>query len=261
MGRHGRAVQPRVADGGGQRRQPHADTVGAPDAGHRRHHLQREAGPVLDGAAVGIGAVVGAVAQELLQQVAVGGMHFHAVEAGRLGTQRGLAIVLDQPRDLVGAQGARHGRRLEAVLGEDAAAGLQGRRRDRRGAAFLQAGVRHAAHMPQLQHDLAAGGVHGVGHVAPRGHVVVGVDARREGVAAALAGDVGGLGDEQAGGGALGVVGGGQRCLHAVHARTGAGERGHDDAVLHIDGAQAGGGEQGRGGGHGGLQVRGLLRG
>ena len=74
-----------------------------PDVDHRLSDLEREADAVLDRAAVGVGALVGAVAQELVDQIAVGGVDFDAVEAGSLGVFGRRGIVRDDPRDLVEA--------------------------------------------------------------------------------------------------------------------------------------------------------------
>jgi hypothetical protein len=80
--------------------------AGADLRGDGLHHLQQQPRPVRDRAAVGIAAVVDAVAQELLQQVAVGAVHLHPVEAGGDGVARGRAVVGDDARQLVGAQRA-----------------------------------------------------------------------------------------------------------------------------------------------------------
>lgn len=80
----------------GHRRQAHAGALGADFIGNRLHHLGKQAGAVFDIATVGVGALVGAVAQELVQQIAVGRMHFHAVEAGIDRVARRDAVVLDQ---------------------------------------------------------------------------------------------------------------------------------------------------------------------
>ena len=60
-----------------------ADPVAADRLGDGPGHLDREAGVGLGGAAVRVGAGVGGLAQELVDQVAVGGVHLDAVEARR----------------------------------------------------------------------------------------------------------------------------------------------------------------------------------
>ena len=93
----------------GARRMPTRDA--RPDLGDRVDDLEREARAVLDRAAIGIRALVGAVAQELVDQVAVGAVDFDAVEAGALGVVGGVRIVGDDlPRSRPSA--ARAARRL-----------------------------------------------------------------------------------------------------------------------------------------------------
>ncbi|MNL28938.1 hypothetical protein D3C87_1506040 [compost metagenome] len=86
--------------------------------------------------------------------------------------------------------------------------------------------------MPQLRHDAAAGGVYGIGHLLPACHLRVGPQARHVLVAHAVFGDGHALGNQQAGGGALGVVLG-HDCVGDMHGLGGAqpGQRRHDDAV------------------------------
>ena len=74
---------------------------GAPDRDDGVRHFQHQPGAVLDRAAVGVGALVAAVLQELVEQIAVGAMHLDAVEAGGLGVLGALAIGLDDAGDFV----------------------------------------------------------------------------------------------------------------------------------------------------------------
>lgn len=84
--------------------------------------------------------------------------------------------------------------------------------------------------MPQLHHNFAASGVHIVGHFLPRIQLLGAVQARHVGIALALLGNGGGLGDDQARRSALGIVSGrkwaGYRIWRAV-----ARQRRHHDAV------------------------------
>ena len=89
------------------RRQVHADPARAPHRDHGVGHFQHQARAVFDRAAVAVGALVAAVLQELVEQIAVGAMDLDAVEAGRLGVLRALAEGLDDRRDFVASQRAR----------------------------------------------------------------------------------------------------------------------------------------------------------
>ena len=64
-------------------RQPHRRPVGADDGGDRLRHLAQQPDAVLDRAAIIVVAQVGAVAQELVDQIAVRGVDLDAVEPGR----------------------------------------------------------------------------------------------------------------------------------------------------------------------------------
>jgi hypothetical protein len=58
-----------------RRARPHTSLTAA-------QHLEQQPRAVLDAAAVVVGALVGAVRQELVEQIAVGAVHLDAVEAG-----------------------------------------------------------------------------------------------------------------------------------------------------------------------------------
>jgi hypothetical protein len=85
----------------------HADAAGAEDGDGCVGAREHEAGAIFDGTAVLVGAVVGAVLKELVEEVAVGSMKLDAVEASELGVLRAAAKGLDDGFDLRDFEGAR----------------------------------------------------------------------------------------------------------------------------------------------------------
>ena len=99
--------------------------------------------------------VVGAVLQELVEQVAVCAVHLDAVKAGQLRILCATPVSLDDARNLglvERARGLELGHRTHQA---HVAGGLQGARPDRR-LAVEEAWVRDAAHVPDLGEDAAA---------------------------------------------------------------------------------------------------------
>lgn len=86
--------------GGGHGRDADPDPASADLLGNGIDHLEEKAGAVLDRAAIGVRAFIGAGAQELVDQIAVGSMDLDAVESGFDRGPRGLAVILDDAGDL-----------------------------------------------------------------------------------------------------------------------------------------------------------------
>ena len=78
------------------RREADADTVHADRVADRLQNLGNEAQAVLDRAAIFVGPEVGAVAKELVDQIAVGAVDLDAVEAGGDGVAGGRRIVAER---------------------------------------------------------------------------------------------------------------------------------------------------------------------
>jgi len=146
--------------------------------GHGPRHLHHQAGTVRGGAAVGVVPVVGGGGEELLQEVAVGTVDLHAVEAGvdrpagrigELGDDAPHLVRRQRPGRGVGAGGAVR----QATLATHREGG---RRDDPTLLGVREHGDATAVH--ELHGDAPAGLVDGVGDLAPPGHVLVRGEAR-----------------------------------------------------------------------------------
>lgn len=202
--------------------------------------LEGEARTLLDAAAPGVGAVVAGVLDELVDEVAVGGVDLDAVEAGRDGVPGRLRVVADEGPDLVLGQLARlrGGVRVDGhgAAGDEVVGSLF----------FQDAGVGGAAQRPQLQVGEGALGVDGVDDGPPLGDLLGRVDAGDVAVAAGARGDEGALGDDEGAGhgGALLVVvpHDGQRDVRVVGAEARHGR--HGDALRQLHAPDLEGGEE-----------------
>lgn len=96
----------------------HPGAVGTDLVGDRGGDLDRKAGAVLDGTAVAVGARVGVVGQELVHEVAVGGMDLDAVGARGDRERRSMAEGVDGLLDLVDLECPGLGHRLRSGGGE-----------------------------------------------------------------------------------------------------------------------------------------------
>jgi hypothetical protein len=120
---------------------------------------------------------------------------------------------------------------------------VDGGRRQRRAAVQQRVGA-HAAAVPQLREQAAAGGVHGLHHAVPAGHLRVVVETRRQLERGGVARHIGRFADDQARRRALRIIDGVGSGRDAVGAGTGARDGGHGDAVRQRQVAEAGGCEK-----------------
>ncbi len=152
--------------GVGAWREMHADASRAEYGDCGVGGFEHEAGAVLDGAAVLVGAVVGAVLQELVEEVAVGSVELYSIEACGLRVLCAATEGFYDSFDLVGFECAWDG--IVALWAEEADVAGCG---DGAGSDGLLAvdefGVGDAAYVPDLREDVSAFIVDGFGDGLP----------------------------------------------------------------------------------------------
>ncbi len=172
-------------------------------------------------------------------------MQLDAVEAGCQRAAGGMCILGHDGAHFSAVQGVRRDE-IGGAAGRVALAGrLDGRRRYRRGLLGQHRWMGDAAAVHQLHEDPCAFRVDRVRDLLPRRHLRVADDAWRTHIALAHGAGEHAFGNDQAGAGALAVVGDGHVGQHAagfVGARTR--HRCHDDAVAQGVGAEAQGMEE-----------------
>ena len=132
------------------------DEVGADPLADGADNLHREAHPVFTAAAPAIGALVGALANELVDEIAFRAHHLDAVITGRLGQRCCSREVANGAADLPLAHGARF---------ERGDGGLEGARRQTERMIGVTTG------MEDLQRYLAPLLMHGAGHLLVLAHL------------------------------------------------------------------------------------------
>ena len=181
-------------------------------------------------------APVGAGIDELVEQVAVGGVNLDALEA-RLESILGPAHVLsDEVGHLLDLQGPRRHERSQFplaffVLDQRLPLGWMAEGATGSIPSGCSEGAR-CADMPELQEDQAAGLVYRVGDQPPALDLLAAVNARRPGVALSLHRDLGCLANDEGGRGPLGIIAGVESGRHVARlAGPRPGQRRHDDPV------------------------------
>lgn len=170
------------------------DFGGSDDGDEVVNEVEEETGHVLGGAAVLIGAFIGGVVEEGVEEVAAGGVEFDAVEVGLMdGVVGGIIEVFFDVDEVVVVHdfGGFVG---EFESGDERAEGF-----DAGGGEGLSivaaAAVGHHAGVPELHEDGGILVLDGLGDGAPGGDLGVGVDAWGVGVGVGVGGDAGGFGN------------------------------------------------------------------
>ena len=183
-----------------KRREAYAQPVGANGSRHLVDDFEQEPGAVLFRPAIGIGALVGSVLQELLDQVAIRALQLHSIKSSLDRVQRGLTERADNDRNFRGLQGARNlGRHLLKVFGQCRNCGRNGRGRDGRASIRHERRVRVPSIVRDLHDDPAAAGVDGIGHCSPPGNLGCRIDPRSVRITLRLRTNRGSFRDDQPG--------------------------------------------------------------
>ncbi len=217
-------------------RDAHADPVCADGIGHGVDDLDREAGTVLRGSAVGVVAVVGRRVQELVQQVAVGRVDLDSVHPCRDGIARGLHVLADEAGDFAGLQGTRRDVWFGPLHGHHLPRSGDGTGCDRF-QSVLVVRMRDPARVHKLRDDIPTSGVNGVGDQPPARDLFVGVEPRHVQVALAYGTRSGAFGDDQTRTRTLCVVGGVELSGGVAFAGPVAGQRCHHEPLGQIPGS------------------------
>ncbi len=218
------------AVGVGAGRQVHADPIPAPDGDGRVGRLEQQPCAVLDRAAVLVGAMVGAVLQELIQQIAIGAVQLDAIEAGGLGVFSPLAEGLDDAGDLLDPERARGDERLFGPEQADPSLSRDGAGRHGK-LAVQEHRIGDPSDMPDLHEDAAARGVDRTGDLFPAFHLRLRPDAGYARIADALRRDRHAFGDDHTGRRPLRIVFGHQRIGDLARAGAQPRQRRHQDTV------------------------------
>jgi hypothetical protein len=176
--------------------------------------------------------VIGAVAEKLIDEVAVRSMDFDPIKSGLLGQACRLGVVGHDSGNFIGIEGSWSwirflaGRRVNAV-----AAQCDGRRGHGQNPAGLKIRMRRTAHVPELDDDLAAGRVDCVGDPLPPLNLLLVVETGCVDPTGRLLGDDRRLADDQPCRRPLPVVFDHEVVGNPVGTGATPGERGHDHAV------------------------------
>jgi hypothetical protein len=141
---------------------PYANFLKADGTAYGIKYLEKEACSVYMTAAVVIGTGIRAVSEELVNEIAVGGVDLNTIESGRDCIYGSILEVLHDCIDLINGQSMRSDGFLETRgrVGTVIRVYCGGCHRQH---AAVEIGVRNATNMPDLQEDMAAFFMHRLG--------------------------------------------------------------------------------------------------
>ena len=162
-----------------------SNPIGTPNLNNGLGDFDRKTASVGHGSAIGVGAVVGAAAEELVEQVAVCVMNFYAVEASLLG-KFGSVDVFGHDSGEFGNFESAWGDVIDHLFsGKDLSFGSDGGGGNRKNSVRLKAGMGDPTDVPELKKDAAPCGMNGLDNFFPSGDLFGGMDTGGVGVTVA----------------------------------------------------------------------------
>jgi hypothetical protein len=152
-------------------------------------NFDRETATVGHGAAIRVGAMVGSAAEELVEEITIRVMDFHAVEASLLSKFCSVDIFGNDSGNFGDFEGPWGDVINHLFSSKELSFGPDGRGGDWKNSVGLKAGMGDATNMPELEKDVASRGMNGLDDFFPSGDLFRGVDAGSIGVPVAEWGD------------------------------------------------------------------------
>ena len=165
--------------------------------------LAQHAVAIFNTAAIKIGSLIGFRLQEFIEQIAIGGMDFHAVKTGRSGQFRSASVVLYNPGNFLGLQSSWNLMRFLTIGSVDILFVNFNRRRCHGKLAVMETAVRRPAAMPQLQKNRTSLAMNGIDNLLPSCCHGIGINPWGLHPTIGLFRNRGGFGDDQTGGSPL----------------------------------------------------------
>src|SRR5262249_16604850 len=116
---------------------------------------------------------------ELINEVAISGVHFDTVESRRHRVLCGFGVLLHNTGNLLAAESPRRRNGLKAFCVKARAFGLMAEGATRQGPSWLKRWVGNASHVPELQEHRSGGDAHSLRHDSPAFDLLGAVNAWR----------------------------------------------------------------------------------
>ncbi len=215
-----------------------SNPVGSPYLNDCLGNFDRETATVGHGAAIEVGAMVGSAAEELVEEITIRVMDFHAVEASLLSKFCSVDIFGNDSGNFGDFEGPRGDVIDHLFSSKDLSFGSDGRGGDRKNSMGLKAWMGDATDVPELEEDAASSRMNGLDNFFPSGDLFGGVDAGCVGVAVAERRDRSCFGNDQSGRGSLAIVLGIQFVRDIACRGSAPGEGSHQNPMGEVEGSE-----------------------